>query len=192
MKTDFLVKQSSAARSRRSMTALLLGILLSGVAIAGVTVERQTTLTDDNGGQVVTIGTGEFERPGSEFNITATFSDFQPRQNGPMINGQLRALSSVAGGGGAFTRRAARTTVINGEVNLTDLPRGDEDVALQLIDLTVADQQQGPRRGFRRGAEQGDGSWSGTVIINGNEFTPQELPRPARELLRHILGILRH
>lgn len=160
-------------------------------ANAGVTVERQTTLTDDNGGQAVTIGRGEFERPGSEFNISSTFTDFQPDSNGPMINGQIQAVSSVDGDTGIFTRRVSRTTVFNGEINLTNLPRGESDVVLELVDLSVVD-QRARRQGFDGDEQDGQGRWSGTVIINGNRFTPQQLPRPARELMRHIIGILRH
>ncbi len=171
------------------LSATVLG--LSTAASAGVTVERQTTLTDEQGGQAVTIGQGQFEQPGSEFNINATFTSFQPRDNGPIINGQLSALSSVAGQAGAFARQASRTTVFNGEVTLTNLPRGESDVVMVLQDLSVVDQQRG-RRGFGQSAGAGQGEWSGQVIINGNAFTPQDLPRPARELMRHIIGILRH
>lgn len=177
------------------MISMLILLMFAQQTIAGVTVERQTTLTDDNGGKAVTIGQGEFERPGSEFNVSATFTNFQPEADGPMINGQIRAVSSVAGDTGIFTRRVSRTTVFNGEINLTKLPRNEADVVMELVDLSVVDgrARQQNDRGFGAGGQAGNqGKWSGTIVINGNVFTPQQLPRPARELMRHIIGILRH
>ena len=178
-------------RYRAMAGVLLTALLCSTTAMAGVTVERQTTFTDDNGGRAVTIGQGEFERPGSEFTVSATFTDFQPDNDGPRINGQLGAVSTVSGVQGLFVRRASRTTVFNGEVNLSNLPRSEEDVLLEVVDLSITDEGQ-QRQGRNRNRNAGQDKWSGEVIINGERFTPEELPRPARELLRHLIGILRH
>lgn len=175
------------------MIGVLALLIFAPLGFAGVTVERQTTLTDDNGGKAVTIGQGEFERPGSEFNVSATFTNFQPESDAPKINGQISAVSSVAGDTGIFTRRVSRTTVFNGEINLTNLPRGEDDVVLEFVDLSVVDQRARNQNNQGFGQNNGNqGKWSGTVVINGNIFTPQELPQPARELMRHIIGILRH
>ncbi len=179
--------------SRYQNIILMLTVLLSSsIVLAGVTVERQTTFTDDNGGQAVTIAQGEFERPGSEFNVRATFNGFQPDPNGPTLNGEIRATSSVSGSAGLFTRSASRTTVFNGEIDLTKLPRGEQDVLLELVDLTITDQRQDRRQASNRNRANGENEWSGTVIINGETFSPHQLPRPAREMIGHIIGILRH
>ncbi len=171
---------------------LITVFLLSGsAAMAGVTVERQTTFTDDNGGRAVTIAQGEFQRPGGEFNVNATFNDFQPDTDGPIINGEINAVSSVTGNPGLFVRKASRTTIFNGRVSLTNLPRGEQDVSLELVDLSITDQRE-RRRGLSGNRADRENQWSGNVIINGNSFEPQELPRPAREMIGHIIGILRH
>lgn len=184
-------------------TMIFAGLLAGSNVMAGVSVERQTTFTDDSGGSALTIGRGQFDQPGSEFSVTANFSNFQPRTDGHTINGELSAESNIDEGNGFLSRGAARTTIFNGDLNISNLPNGDEDVQLQIVDLQVNDRSaarrgpppgRGGRQGRqnRRGGGQGGNSWTGTVIVNGETFAPDELPRKVKETIRRLMGFLRH
>lgn len=179
-------------------------LLVTGLS-AAVTVERNTTFTDERGGTAVTTGQGEFREPGSEFSVTAVFTDFMPREDGHSVSGQLSTVSAVSGSDqGLLSEGAVRTTTINGAVTITS--NAGEVVDLELVEVKIADaRHRRPERGRARlrsrgraegrrlvDSDRGNANWEGTITINGEAMAPEEAPPKIKGALKRLLGLMRH
>ena len=189
-------------------------LLLTSNLLAGVSVERTSTFTDDNGGTAVTIGEGQFREPGGEFDVTAVFTNFMPREEGHSVTGQLNTVSSVnANDQGLLSTGAIRSTVINGTLTFTSA--AGETVNVELEDVAVVDSRgRGHVRGRNRGAERAGnpvrhrhrdrnrvraerpegerGEWDGTIIVNGETMSSEQVPPKVKGAVIRLLGLMRH
>ena len=142
-------------------------------ALAALDVERSVTVTDDAGGTLVMITSGNRDALGSQSTTTATFSDFQPRAQGRRINGEV-------------VRERTRTaeqleTVYNGSLEIL-LPGTVQEIA-QLVTLTF-DGLRVVRDGFQP-------QLSGTIIYNDEAHDAGDLPRPVLRALARSLRFFR-
>jgi len=153
------------------------GLLIGSLALpaqAGLLVTRDATVTDDSGGSLVFATSASHEAEGSNSLTSATFSDFQPKADGAVIDGDVvrtrirnasemestfdGSLQIVPGQGGA----AAAERDQPGQLDLT------------LQGVTIARAGGGPQL-------------SGTVIVNGETFDAAELPRPIARAVHWVL-----
>jgi len=153
--------------------ALAAVIGLAAPALAALDVERSVTVTDDSGGTLIMITDGTRDAIGSQSTTTATFTEFQPHDQGRRINGEV-------------VRERTRTaeqleTVYNGSLEIL-LPASVQEVAqvntLAFEDLRVV------RDGFQP-------QLSGTIVYNGEAHDAADLPRPLQRVLAHSLRFFR-
>ncbi|GAB4174508.1 MAG: hypothetical protein Kow0020_10040 [Wenzhouxiangellaceae bacterium] len=157
----------------RLISTLLVAIALltGGSALAALQIERQATITYDEGGTLVMITVAERDALGGESSTTATFDEFSVRADGPTITGEL-VRERVATG-------ESVETVYNGtvEIHTPSSPSGPERLdTLTLENLTIVRDGDGPEL-------------SGTVIFNGDAIAAEDLPRPIRYLVLRMLRV---
>lgn len=153
---------------RSSLAALaLFAFAQSGQAL---TLNKETTLADGRGGQMVAVTTGELGAADASRSTDATFSNFQPREDGGRISGSLRR---------EFSREGRDTeSVLSGRLTLTPAAGATSSAprVLEINDLTVTREGDGPEFG-------------GSVSIDGQAIPAERLPAPIRKLLRRLVGL---
>ena len=165
------MKALGMIHNRFALVAAVVGI--AAPALAALDVERSVTVTDDSGGTLVMITDGDRDAIGSQSTTTATFTDFQPREPGRRINGEV-------------LRERVRTaeqleTVYNGSLDIV-LPATADDA--QQVNSLAFDGLRVVRDGLQP-------QLSGTIVYNGEAHDAAELARPLRRLLARSLRFFR-
>lgn len=153
----------------RSSLAVLALFAFAQVGQA-MTLNKETTLADGRGGQMVAVTTGELDAAGANRSTDATFSNFQPREDGGRVDGNLRR---------EFSREGRDTeSVLSGRLTLTPAAGAANNAprVLEIKDLTVVRGGEGPEL-------------SGSVSIDGQAIPAERLPRAIRKLLRRLVGL---
>lgn len=150
----------------------LAALALFAFAQAGqaMTLNKETTLADGRGGQMVAVTTGELGAADASRSTDATFSNFQPRADGGRVDGNLRR---------EFSREGRDTeSVLSGRLTLTPAAGATSSTprVLEINDLTVVREGEGPE-------------FSGSVSIDGQAIPAERLPAAIRKLLRRLVGL---
>lgn len=143
--------------------------LAAGSAAASLDIERNVSIRDDGGGTLTLVTTGTRDAVGGNSITTATFTDFQPRSDGRIIDGEI-------------VRERERTadeaeTVYHGVLEIRVPAQASEPAVLNTIafeNLTVTRSGEGPEL-------------SGQIIYNGKARDAADLPRGALRALRKTL-----
>jgi hypothetical protein len=148
----------------------LLALLAFAQAGQAMSLSKETTLADGRGGQMVAVTTGELDATAATRSTDATFSNFQPREDGGRVDGSLRR---------EFSREGRETeSVLSGRLTLTPAAGAANSAArvLTLNDLTVVRAGDGPE-------------FSGSVQIDGTTLQAERLPPAIRKLLRRLVAL---
>jgi hypothetical protein len=148
--------------------ATLAASLLAGSA-AALDIDRNVAITDDGGGTLTLVTSGSRDAVGGSSITTATFTGFQPRDDGRIIDGEI-------------VRERERTaeqveTVYHGVLEIRVPAQASEPARLNTIafeNLTVTRSGEGPEL-------------SGQIIYNGESRDASEMPRRALRMLRKTL-----
>jgi hypothetical protein len=151
------------------LMAALACALLSTSALAALTLERTTNLTDSLGGSLSIATNGSVEIPGTNTTTQATLNNFHPHDD-----------SSLAANG-SITRTRERTNEVatatyNGNLNLTGTNKNGNAIndTLALQNLQVV--------------RDGDGAaFSGTIVLNGKTIDAAQMPDEVKHLLHRVL-----
>jgi len=146
--------------------------LAAGLATGGAAaldIERNVAITDNGGGSLTLLTSASRDAVGGSGATTATFSEFQPRDDGRIINGEI-------------VRERERTaeqveTVYYGVLEIQVPAQASEPARLNTIafeNLTVTRSGEGPEL-------------SGQIIYNGESRDASEMPRRALRMLRKTL-----
>ena len=143
--------------------------LAAGHAAASLDIERNVSMTDDGGGTLTLVTSASRDAVGGSSITTATFTGFQPRDDGRIIDGEI-------------VRERERTaeqleTVYHGVLEMQVPAQASEPARLNTLafeNLTVTRSGEGPE-------------FSGRVIYNGESRDASELPRRALRMLRKTL-----
>lgn len=151
---------------------LLAFLFPAGTAFAAVDVQRDVTMTDDNGGTLIIATQGTLEVGGSESLTTARFDDFQPNADGRTINGEM-----------VRSRYRDIDELVTSYDGLLESQGTGQDGnavnnSLVLENLQVRRDGEGPE-------------FSGTVTWNGESIDAAELPPQAIYILRRALRFFR-
>jgi hypothetical protein len=141
-------------------------------AAASVSVDRDVTMTDADGGTLVLITDGRIDIASSESLTTATFTDFSGVSGARSIDGQV--LRDRTRGNGELATRYDGALSFTG-VAEADAPRRFEIAFENLVVVRDAS-----------GAEL-----SGRILVNGDELDAADLPYGARRLLARTLRFFR-
>lgn len=155
-----------------NLRSSLAALALFAFAQAGqaMTLNKETTLADGRGGQMVAVTTGELGAADASRSTDATFSNFQPREDGGRISGSLRR---------EFSREGRDTeSVLSGRLTLTPAAGATSSTprVLEINALTVTREGEGPEFG-------------GSVSIDGQAIPAERLPAAIRKLLRRLVGL---
>jgi hypothetical protein len=135
-----------------------------------ITLNKEITLADGRGGQMVAVTTGELGAAGATRSTDATFSNFQPREDGGRVNGSLRR---------EFSREGRETeSVLSGRLTLTPAAGAANSAVrvLEINNLIVVRDGEGPEV-------------SGSVSVDGQAIPAERLPATIRKLLRRLAGL---
>lgn len=148
----------------------LLALLAMSHSVQAMTLNRETSLADGRGGQMVAVTTGELAAGSASRTTDASFSNFQPREDGARVDGTLRR---------EFSREGRSTeSVLSGQLTLTPgtAASNGEPRVLKITALSVLRDGDGPQL-------------SGTVEIDGTVVEAERLPPAIRRLLRRLVGL---
>lgn len=153
------------------LTLFILG-LLCGQAVAAVSIERDVSVTDAQGGSMQFTTTGQANAAGSDSTTTALFNDFQGVQANRNINGEVVRTRSREG--------RERETTYSGilEIRRTDEQGQVNTNIIEFESLVVNRSGEGP-------------SLSGLVLFNGETLDAAELSDAQLRLLRRTLRFFR-
>jgi len=152
----------------------LAAVLVTGNASAGIEIDRNVEIRDELGGRLTMITTASHEAVAGESTTTATFAQFQAREGGRIVDGEVVRERERTG--------EALITVYHGAVEIRVPAVASEPARLNTLvfeNLTVT------RRGL--GLEL-----SGRVIYNGEEYQADALPPGGLRLLKRALRFFRH
>lgn len=152
----------------RPMTALACA-LLSSSALAALTLERTTSLSDSLGGSLNIATSGTLEIPGADTTSQATLTNFHPHDNQDLVaNGSVTRMR---------TRSAeVVTSTYNGNLSLsgTDSKGKAINDSLVLQNLQVVREGEGP-------------AFTGTIVLNGTNIDAAQMPDDVKHLLHRVL-----
>ena len=158
---------------QKAAIAIFLLSLACAQAFAAVTIERDVSVTDDQGGSMQLTTTGQANAAGSDSVTTAIFDNFQGVQNNRSINGEVTRNRS-RGEGEAETR-------YSGILEISSSTGPDGPITLNVLEfdsLVVNRSGEGPQL-------------SGLIIFNGETLDAAELSEPQLRLLRRTLRFFR-
>lgn len=157
-----------------SLIALgLASLMIAGGARADFTLNRETTLGDDYGGQFHAVTAGTLAPEGGERSTVATFSDFHPRAEATTVNGQIERH---------FVRVDEEATrSYNGDLSIvTTAAEGEPRIlALRFEELTVIRNDQGA-------------SLSGTLVVNDHSIDAAQAPGMVKTILLRLIRFLHY
>ena len=154
----------------RSLAALVCAVL-STSALAALTLEKSTSLTDSFGGSLSIVTNGTVEIPGVNTTSQATLTNFHPHDDQNLV------------ANGSVTRTHERsnevvTNTYNGNLTLAGTDKNGKAVndSLSLQNLQVVRDGDGP-------------TFSGTVVVNGTSYDAAQLPEAVKQLLHRVLRV---
>lgn len=151
-----------------SMTALACA-MLSTSALADLTLERTTSLSDSFGGSLSITTSGTIEIPGADTTSQATLTNFHPHDDQNLVaNGSVTRAHERSDG--------TSTSTYNGTLTLTGTDKNGNPVndSLTLQDLQVVRDGDGP-------------VFSGTVVLNGTTIDASQMEDDTKRLLHRVL-----
>lgn len=152
---------------------LLIALLFATAqAAASVSVDRDVTMTDADGGTLVLITDGRIDIASSESLTTATFTDFSGVSGARSTDGQVRR-DRTRGNGALATR-------YDGSLSFTGVAEANPARRFEIAFENLVVVRDGS------GAEL-----SGRLLVNGDELDAADLPRAARRLLARTLRFFR-
>jgi hypothetical protein len=150
------------------MTALACA-LLSSSALAALTLECTTSLSDSLGGSLSISTSGTVEIPGTDTSSQATLTNFHPHDNNDLV------------ANGNITRTRTRsdevaTSIYNGSLSLvgTDAKGNAVNDTITLQNLQVVREGEGP-------------SFTGTIVLNGTSVDATQMSDEIKHLLHRVL-----
>lgn len=151
----------------QALVVLLAAASAVAPAWSALTIERNVTITNDAGGRLVIIGSGERDEFGADSQTTATFTQFATGAR--VIDGKIvrsrtwwaEQVETVYDGALEFFRPASDA-------------RPERLDTLVFEALTVTRDGEGPEL-------------SGTVIFNGTRLDAADLPKPVARMLARVL-----
>lgn len=150
------------------MTALACA-MLSTSALASLTLERTTSLTDSLGGSLSITTNGTVEIPGTNTTSQATLTNFHPHDDAELV------------ASGSVTRTRERsddvvTSTFNGNLSLTGTDKDGKAIndTLVLDDLQIVRDGDGP-------------SFTGSIVLNGTTIDASQMPDATKHLLHRVL-----
>ncbi len=150
------------------MTALACA-LLSSSALAALTLERTTSLSDSLGGSLSISSSGTVEIPGTDSSSQATLTNFHPHDNQDLV------------ANGSITRTRTRSddvasSTYNGNLTLigTDAKGNAVNDTLVLQNLQVVREGEGP-------------TFTGTIVLNGTTVDAAQMTDAVKHLLHRVL-----
>ncbi|MDX2301048.1 MAG: hypothetical protein NW204_15100 [Xanthomonadaceae bacterium] len=159
---------------KTSLIALgLAGLLLAGGARADFTLDRETTLGDDFGGQFHSVTTGTLAAEGAQRDTVATFSNFHPRAEATTVDGQIsRHFERIE-------EQAART--YDGDLSIvTAVAEGEpRSLTLRFEALTVTRGDDGA-------------TLSGTLVVNDQSIDAAQTPGVVKAILLRLIRFLHY
>jgi hypothetical protein len=152
----------------RLMAAAVCAVL-STSALAALTLERTTSLSDSIGGSLSITTNGSVEMPGSNITSQATLTNFHPHDNQDLV------------ANGSVTRTRTRdaevvTSTYSGNLSLTGTDSKGNAVndTLVLQNLQVVREDEGP-------------SFTGTIVRNGTIIDAAQMPDEVKHVLHRVL-----
>ena len=158
------------ARTSMFPFAILFALALGATcASAGLSIERNISITDDAGGTLVMLSVGSRHDLGGESTTTARFTDFQAASDRRRINGEVNRER-------VSTAEQVETTY-NGVLEIFTPSADDAGGRMNTLafeNLSILREGEGPEL-------------SGQVIFNGEIRDAADLPRPALRSLARAL-----
>jgi hypothetical protein len=151
------------------LTALFsAALLLAGSAHAVLSLDKSVTLSDEFGGVLQIVSSGELDIPGADIVSSATFSHFHPGAQDRSVNGQVERQRSRA--------NQEITSSYSGSMTFdaVDADGNALQNVVEFVDLTLVRSEQGPQL-------------SGSVILNGEVIDASAMPQQVAVLLRRVL-----
>jgi hypothetical protein len=143
--------------------------LLSSSALAVLTLERTTSLSDSLGGSLNISTNGTVEIPGADITSQATLTNFHPHDNQDLV------------ASGAITRTRTRSDEVaistyNGNLSLigTDSKGKSVNDTIALQNLQVVREGESP-------------TFTGTIVLNGSTINAAQMPDDVKHLLHRVL-----
>ena len=149
----------------------LVGVMTMANAQAAFEVERSVTLRDSFGGELVSSTIGEVRIPGSNTSTVTTLTNFHPRGENLVVNGDIERQR--------LRSADEHSTRFNGSLSVTDSSNGSAEamnISFENLQLSYD--------GFER-------ELTGTVSVNGQNVDAEEMPRAAARVVMQVLRILR-
>lgn len=148
----------------------LAALLVFSAASQAITLNKEVTVADGRGGQMVAVTSGEMSATGAARSTDASFSNFQPQAEGGSVSGTLNREF----------RRDGRDSesLLNGSLTVTPGANATDPKVLDIVitDLRVVREGEGPQL-------------SGNVTVNGQNVPAERLPKPLRTLLRRLVAL---
>ncbi|MEM7054043.1 MAG: hypothetical protein AAF446_05790 [Pseudomonadota bacterium] len=158
---------------QKAVIAIFFLSLTCAQALAAVSIERDVSLTDDQGGSMQLTTTGQANAAGSDSVTMAIFDNFQGVQNNRTVNGEV-VRNRSRGDGEVETR-------YSGILEISSSTGPDGPITLNVLEfdaLAVNRSGDGPKL-------------SGLITFNGETLDAAELSEPQLRLLRRTLRFFR-
>jgi hypothetical protein len=143
--------------------------MLSTSALADLTLERTTSLSDSFGGSLSITTSGTVEIPGANTTSQATLTNFHPHDDQELVaNGSVTRSHERTDG--------TSTSIYNGTLTLTGTDKDGNPVndSLTLQGLQVVRDGDGPM-------------FSGTIVLNGSTIDASQMDDGTKHLLHRVL-----
>lgn len=154
------------------MLGLAVACALSSVsAMAALSLQRSTTVSDSAGGTMTIVTSGSIEIPGADTTSQVTLTNFHPHDT----------QSAVANGNIARTHERSNETTSNSYSGSVTLSGTDKDgkplnESLILQNLQVVRDADGA-------------TFSGTIVLNGSSIDAAQMPDAVKHLLHRVLRL---
>lgn len=158
---------------QKALIALFIVGLTFGQALAAVSIERDVSVTDQQGGSMQLTTTGQANAAGSDSVTTAIFDNFQGVQNNRTVNGEV--VRNRSRGEGELETR------YSGLLEISSSTGPDGPITLNVLEfdsLVVNRSGDGPQL-------------SGLIVFNGETLEASELNEAQLRLLRRTLRFFR-
>jgi hypothetical protein len=149
--------------------AALVCALLSSSALAALTLQRTTNLSDSLGGSLSITTSGTIEIPGTNTASQAALINFHPHDDQNLVvNGSVTRTHERS--------NEVATSIYSGSLTLTGTNKNGNAIndTLQLQNLQVVRDGDGP-------------AFSGTIVFNGKSIDAAQMPDDAKHLLHRVL-----
>jgi hypothetical protein len=143
--------------------------LLSSSALAALSLQRTTSLSDSLGGSLSIATTGSIEIPGANTQSLATLNNFHPHDDQNLVvNGSIKRTHERS--------NEVATSTYNGSLSLSGTNKNGNAISdtLELQNLQVVRDGDGP-------------AFSGTIVFNGKSIDAAQMPDDAKHLLHRVL-----